>query len=112
MEYIDGVVYISSSPSIRHQRISGRLHVKLYNFLQNSDCKEFYDPFDIELYNDKINEENIIAPDLLVIYDKKGLRENKYVGVTTLIIEILRPSIQSNNLVLKLNLYMKYGVEG
>lgn len=32
LEYIDGVVYMSPSPSTKHQRISGRLYVKLFNF--------------------------------------------------------------------------------
>jgi Uma2 family endonuclease len=111
IEYIDGIVYMSPSPSTKHQRISSRLHAKLFNFLENTDCEVFHAPFDIELYNDKIKGEKIVIPDLSVICDKKGLGENKYVGVPTLIIEILSPSNQSNDLVLKLNLYMKYGVE-
>lgn len=53
----------------------------------------------------------IVIPDLSVICDKSGLMENKYVGVPTLIMEILSPSNQAHDLVFKLNLYMQYGVK-
>jgi Uma2 family endonuclease len=32
-EYIDGFIYMSPSPTTKHQRISSRLHLKLGNFL-------------------------------------------------------------------------------
>lgn len=53
----------------------------------------------------------IVIPDLSVIYDKSGFTETKYIGVPSLIIEILTPSNQSHDLITKLNLYMKYGVK-
>jgi len=56
LEYIDGAVYMSPSPSTRHQRISGRLHAKLFNFLEGKDCEVFHAPFDIELQKDDSNE--------------------------------------------------------
>ncbi|MGG7144137.1 Uma2 family endonuclease [Clostridium nigeriense] len=45
------------------------------------------------------------------MYDKSGFTETKYIGVPSLIIEILTPSNQSHDLITKLNLYMKYGVK-
>jgi Uma2 family endonuclease len=33
IEYIDGFIYISPSPSTNHQRISSKLYIKLGNFL-------------------------------------------------------------------------------
>lgn len=110
LEYIDGIVFMSPSPSTQHQRVSGRLHAKLFNFLEGKDCEVFHAPFDIELKNDKMEGTKIVVPDLSVICDKSGLTENKFVGVPTLIIEILSPSNQSHDLVFKLNLYMQYGV--
>jgi Uma2 family endonuclease len=110
LEYIDGIVFMSPSPSTKHQRISGRLHAKVFNFLEGKDCEVFHAPFDIELKNDKMEGTKIVVPDLSVICDKSGLMENKFVGVPTLIIEILNPSNQSHDLVFKLNLYMQYGV--
>lgn len=110
LEYIDGIVYMSPSPSTKHQRISSKLHAKLYNILEGTNCEVFHAPFDILLKNDEIEGEKLVIPDLSVICDKSGFTDNKYIGVPSLIIEILSPSNQSHDLVTKLNIYMKYGV--
>lgn len=111
LEYIDGVVYMSPSPSTKHQRISSKLHAKLYNLLEGQNCEVFHAPFDILLKKDDIEGERLVIPDLSVICDKSGFTDSKYIGVPSLIIEILSPSNQSHDLVTKLNLYMKYGVK-
>lgn len=111
LEYIDGIVYMSPSPSTKHQRISSKLHAKLYNLLEGKDCEVFHAPFDIVLKNDTIEDEKLVIPDLSVICDKNGFTDNQYIGVPSLIIEILSPSNQSHDLVTKLNLYMKYMVK-
>lgn len=111
MEFVDGIVYMSPSPSTKHQRISGRLNAKLFNLLETKECEVFQAPFDVELYSEKVQGNKIVIPDLSVICDKSGLGENKYTGVPTLIIEIVSPSNQSHDLVFKLNLYMQYGVK-
>jgi Uma2 family endonuclease len=111
LEYIDGIVYMSPSPSTKHQRISSKLHAKLYNVLEGKTCEVFHAPFDIVLKNDNIEGEKLVIPDLSVICDKTGFTDNKYIGVPSLIIEILSPSNQSHDLVIKLNIYMKYGVK-
>lgn len=111
MEYIDGTVFMSPSPSIKHQRISGKLYVQLAEVLENSECEVFAAPTDIELNDEGKNETHIVIPDLSVICDKNGFAETKYVGVPNLIIEIISPSNQSHDLVYKLNLYEKFGVK-
>ncbi|WHY85041.1 Uma2 family endonuclease [Neobacillus novalis] len=110
IEYIDGNVFMSPSPSTKHQRVSSRLHVKLFHFLEGKSCEVFPAPFDIELHRENMEGNKIIIPDLSVICDKSGLTENRYVGAPALIMEILSPSNQSHDLVFKLNLYMQYGV--
>ncbi|MCA1064799.1 Uma2 family endonuclease (plasmid) [Rossellomorea sp. AcN35-11] len=111
MEYIDGVIFMSPSPSTRHQRISGRLHAQLFHLLDGTDCEVFHAPFDVELNNEENEGTKIVIPDLSVICDKSGLGENKFTGVPSLIVEIISPSNQSHDLVFKLNLYMQYGVK-
>lgn len=116
LEYIDGVVYMTPSPSTKHQRISSRLHAKLFNFLEGKECEVFHAPFDIELkkagdQGDQSENTKVVIPDLSVICDKTSLGENKYVGAPELIIEIISPSNQAHDLVKKLNLYMQYGVK-
>lgn len=111
LEYIDGIVYMSPSPSTKHQRISGRLYVKLFNFLEGRECEVFSAPYDVQLHSEEVEGDRVVIPDISVICDKTGIEDNKYVGIPTLIMEIVSPSNQSNDLVVKLNLYMKYGVK-
>lgn len=111
LEYIDGIVYMSPSPSTKHQRVSGRLHAQLFNHLNGKECEVFHAPFDIELHNEKLEKNKVVVPDLLVICNKSGLGDNKYIGVPDLIMEILSPSNQAHDLVVKLKLYMQYGVK-
>lgn len=111
LEYIDGFVYMSPSPSTKHQRVLGKLFLKLGNFFEGKPCEVFPAPFDIELKNDKLEGSRIVIPDIIVICEKNGFTEARYVGVPTFIIEILSPSNQSHDLITKLNLYMDYGVK-
>ncbi len=111
LEYIDGTVYMSPSPSTRHQRISSRLHIRFGNFLEEKQCEVFHAPFDIELKRDEIEGTKIVIPDISIICDKSGFTDQRYVGVPDLIVEILSPSNQSHDVITKLNLYMNYGVK-
>lgn len=111
LEYIDGVIYMSPSPSTKHQRVSGRLNTKLMLYLDNKPCEVIQAPYDIELKSEDIEGERLVIPDLSVICDKKGFTDTKYIGVPDLIIEILSPSNQGHDLVTKFNLYMKYKVK-
>ena len=106
LEYIDGIVYMSPSPSTKHQRISRKLLIKFDQFLDGRPCEVFHAPFDIELQNENMEGTKIVIPDLCVICDKSGFTESRYIGVPTLIVEILSPSNQSHDLITKLNLYM------
>lgn len=111
LEYIDGVVYMAPSPSTKHQRISSKLQIKMGMYLQGNTCEVFSAPYDIELKKEGIDGTKIVIPDLSIICDKSGFTESKYIGVPSLIVEILSPSNQSHDLITKLNLYMKYGVQ-
>lgn len=111
LEFIDGKVYMSPSPSTIHQRISRKLLIKFDQFLNGKPCEVFHAPFDIELKNENLKETKIVIPDLCVICDKSGFTESRYIGVPTLIVEILSPSNQSHDLITKLNLYMNAGVK-
>lgn len=111
LEYADGIVYMSPSPSTRHQQVSARLQAKLFNFLDGGKCQVFSAPYDIHLYRDDLDDTKIFIPDLSVICDMEGLEENRFVGVPEMIAEILSPSNQSHDLVTKMEAYMRYGVK-
>jgi Uma2 family endonuclease len=111
LEYIDGIVYMSPSPSTKHQRISRKLLIQFDKFLDRMPCEVFHAPFDIELKNENMEGTKIVIPDLCVICDKSGFTELRYIGVPSLIVEILSPSNQSHDLITKLNIYMNAGVK-
>jgi Uma2 family endonuclease len=60
LELIHGVVYMSPSPSTKHQRISGRLYAKLFNLLDGKDCEVFSAPYDVQLHRKDIQEDKVV----------------------------------------------------
>ncbi|RWR12845.1 Uma2 family endonuclease [Siminovitchia fortis] len=111
LEYIDGFIYMSPSPSTKHQRVSRKLGRAFEEFLDGKTCELFYAPYDIELNSKKMEGTRVVIPDITVICDPSGFTDARYVGVPDLIVEILSPTNQSLDLVTKLNLYMDYGVK-
>lgn len=111
LEYIDGVIYMSPSPSIKHQEISSFLHAQIYNLLKGSKCKVFAAPTDVVFNNESTEDKKRVVPDLFVVCTIENFTENEYVGAPDFIIEILSPSNKSHDMITKLNLYMNYGVK-
>lgn len=110
LEYINGEIICQASPSTIHQTVSVNLTVEFKSYFKDRQCKVFHAPFDIVLKNDKIKHPRKVIPDISIICDKNGLNDKNYIGVPNLIVEILSPSNASYDEVIKLNLYMKFGV--
>ena len=110
MEYGDGQVYMLASPSTQHQRISMVLSNIFFNYFKDSTCEVFAAPYDIVLKKENMDNYWVI-PDLSVLCNKDYFTENRYEGIPSLIVEIVSPSNQSDDLVRKLNVYQKYGVQ-
>ncbi|HLR03944.1 MAG TPA: Uma2 family endonuclease, partial [Virgibacillus sp.] len=108
---MDGVVFMSPSPSMMHQRISMRLSAQLFNLLDGGDCEVFPVPFDVKLSKKDIPGEKVLIPDLSVICDKSALDDQQYNGAPIMVIEIISPPNQAHDLVTKMNIYMQYGVK-
>ncbi len=110
-EYIDGRIYLLASPFYKHQKVSGELFVKLYNWFSDKNCQPLTAPFDITLYKDDTNI-NIVQPDIVVICDQDSINEKgRYLGTPTLVVEILSNSTVKKDLLRKLNLYMTTGIK-
>lgn len=111
-EYIDGEVYLLTSPKTAHQKALGELYFLFYNWFKGKKCIPMLAPYDITLKRspDKIN---IVEPDLVVICDmEENLNEKDYyMGVPPLVIEILSESTRRIDLIKKLDLYMSTGVK-
>lgn len=110
-EYIDGEIYLLSSPKAAHQQALSELHGFMYNWFKGKKCKPMLAPFDITLKRNADNF-NIVQPDLMVICDlEENLNEkNYYMGVPSLMVEILSESSRGKDAVKKLDLYMSTGV--
>jgi Uma2 family endonuclease len=89
LEYIDGIVYNQASPSRIHQIVAINIATEFNIFFRNKACKPFIAPFDIILKNDKEGYPRKVIPDISVICDRNGLNDKNYIGVPTLIVEIL-----------------------
>lgn len=105
MEFIDSKVYHLESPSVIHQRVLLNLATSFNNYFKEKTCKVFIAPIDIWLTNN-----NKVQPDLATICDETGLREDKYIGIPVLIVEIMS-NHQTHDRIRKYNLYMNSGVK-
>jgi Uma2 family endonuclease len=111
-ELIDGTAYAMSSPNTDHQRISMFLSAKLYNYFEGKTCRPFAAPFDIRLfYEEDESDDVVVQPDLVVVCDPKKLGQESCRGAPDLVIEILSPSNTAIEMHRKLNLYHKAGVQ-
>ena len=110
-ELIDGIVYMrygkgkQKGPSVRHQKVSQRLSLKLGNFLEGKSCEIFYD------LSVRLNKNTIVRPDISVICDPDKFDDQAYNGAPDLIIEILSPSNMAADVWTKRNKYLMAGVK-
>ena len=111
-EYIDGEIYLLASPRAFHQKILGELYVIFYQWFQGKDCRPMLAPFDITLKRNLENI-NVVQPDLMVICDlEEHLNEKDYyMGIPTLVVEIISESTRSKDMIKKLDLYMSTGIK-
>ena len=111
-EYIDGEIYLLTSPGTIHQKALGELYIFFYNWFKGKKCIPMLAPYDITL---KRNPDNIsvVEPDLVIICDmEENLNEKDYyMGVPSLVLEILSESTRRKDLIKKLDLYMSTGVK-
>ncbi len=108
-EIIDGELFEMPAPSVRHQEISGRLYVKLFNYIVESSLGiVLYAPIDVVL-----SEKDVLQPDLVVVL-KENLsivQERGIFGVPDLVVEIVSASSYKRDTEDKKRLYANYGVK-
>jgi len=109
-ELIDGIPFRMDAPSEYHQQISVNLLFALRGYLTGKSCKAYHAPFDVRLHIDGI-QDTVVQPDILVICDLDILDRKGAKGAPDLVIEILSPSNNEKDQVLKLAKYEKHGVK-
>ena len=113
MEFINGEIYLLASPTSFHQDILGYLHILFNDYFKGKPCKPYLAPFDVHFYKKGLSEPDVMQPDITVACDYKTTIDEKgrYMGIPTLVVEILSPSTRSKDMVDKLNTYMLSGVK-
>jgi len=108
-ELIDGEHYVTPSPVLRHQRLLGRLHVAIADYVREHPAsgEVLLSPFDIVF-----SKWDVVEPDLMFIAGDQPhiLTEKNMVGAPALVVEILSPSTRKRDQTLKLRLFEKNGV--
>jgi prevent-host-death family protein len=113
MEFINGEIYLLTSPSSFHQDMLGYLHINFNDYFKDKPCKVYLPPFDVHFYKKGISDPDVMQPDITVACDYKTTinEKGRYMGIPTLVVEILSPSTRSKDMVDKLNTYMLSGVK-
>ena len=114
-ELIQGRLFkkAAAAPNRIHQRVSLKLSVKLYQFLEGKTCQVYEAPFYVRFPKDSKEDHRIfdvVQPDICVVCDPAKLDERGCIGAPELIIEILSPGSTKLELKHKYELYESRGV--
>lgn len=107
-EIVEGVLYMSPSPSIIHQRIAGRIFRYLATYIEDTGLGLVLDaPTDVEL-----SPIDVFQPDVLVVLNAglEKVQELKVVGAPDLVVEVASPSTSIQDRNKKYRVYAKAGV--
>jgi Uma2 family endonuclease len=109
-ELIDGYLYMTPSPSVRHQTVLMNLIWLLESHARVSGSgRVLVAPLDVVLARGE--KPSVVQPDLLFISSARmGLMAEDVIGAPDLIVEILSPSTARRDAVLKKALYARSGV--
>ncbi|MEM6780108.1 MAG: Uma2 family endonuclease [Planctomycetota bacterium] len=107
-EIIDGEHYVNPAPSTYHQDVSRLIQYQLMTQIElPGHGRVMNAPVDLE-----ITPHDIVQPDLVVVMkDRRIVTPSKIKGVPNLIVEILSPSSDQNDRVLKFSLFERTGVD-
>ena len=108
-ELLDGEVYVTPAPIIRHQRTVTRLSRLIGNFLDAHPLGEvLVAPVDVIFSED----DDVTEPDILYVSNERAavISERGVEGAPDWLIEVASPSTRKRDFTLKLKCYQKYGV--
>ena len=114
IEIINGEAFMMAAPSRIHQEICFEMGRQLGNYLEGKQCKAYPAPFGVRLFqragDSPEDVDTIVVPDISVICDRSKLDQYGCNGAPDLVIEVLSPSTQRHDQLVKLNLYQRAGV--
>jgi Uma2 family endonuclease len=104
IELLDGSLYVSPAPTLRHQKISRRLSVALDDPAETAGLEVF------EAVNLRLRPDRIVIPDLVI---NERLAQDGLVmdaDVVRLVCEITSPSNAGHDRVMKMHYYASAGI--
>lgn len=105
-ELIHGVAYaMTPAPTLKHQELSFKIGLQLYNALKNSNfCKSFM------AVDWQISDDTVVRPDNLVVCGN-NTNGTRLTVPPSVVFEILSPSTSRQDKILKYKLYENAGVK-
>jgi Uma2 family endonuclease len=108
-ELIDGEHYVTPSPNMKHQAISGNIHFMIRSWLEQHPVgRIFYAPFDVVFTNF-----DVVEPDLLYMSHARAaqvLTAKHVTGAPEIVVEIGSPGTRKRDETIKRRLYERSGV--
>ncbi len=114
LELFRGKIFKLAAPNTMHQKIAGKLYLRIGNFLEKQKCQVFIAPFDVRLpvKNKKKDHEitTVVQPDLCIVCDETKIDDRGCCGAPDVIVEILSPGNSKKEVQNKFELYEEAGV--
>lgn len=105
-ELIGGeIVAMSPNQGFNHSRVAGQIYKIFDNYLMGHTCTAIPDGLDLYL-----SEKDRFIPDMMVVCDRKKIKENGVYGAPDLVVEVFSPSTAKRDRGIKLQTYQRYGV--
>ena len=106
-EKINGVIYnMSPSGGFRHSQINGNIYFALMKQLKNSICAVSVENLDLYLSDDEY-----VIPDIMLICDRKQIKNDKYRGVPRFVVETLTPATSLKDRTVKKDKYAQLDID-
>lgn len=107
-EVVDGELFVTPAPSLRHQAVLDAFHARLRDFARKTRIGfAFFAPGDVP-----VDRRNLVQPDLFVLPPTNGKRPDdwKSARLPILVVEILSATTSRRDLGAKRDLYRRAGV--
>ena len=113
-EIIDGEAVMMAPPTTAHQLISFEIGRQLGNYLEGKKCCAIPAPFAVRLFekdgDSPDDVDTMVEPDISIVCDTSKLDKHGCKGAPDMVVEILSPSTQRHDRLVKLGLYQRAGV--
>ena len=114
IEIVNGEVVMMAPPTTAHQIISGEIFRQLANYLEGKNCRAIPAPFAVRLFerdgDTSDDVDTMVEPDISIVCDHSKLDKHGCKGAPDMVIEVLSPSTQRHDRLVKLDLYQRAGV--